>query len=64
MKKLSQTHGRNSGIGCAVCQTHSRPLYVPWPQHAVGCPVRALELQRRELELRPSLRIVPSIAAF
>ena len=51
-------------IRCVVCQTHSRPLYVPWQQHALGCPVRAADLGRRELELRPPLPVVSSIAAF
>jgi hypothetical protein len=64
MKDTSQMPGRESSIACAVCRTHSRPLYVPWQQHAVGCPVRAAELQRRELELRPPLRVVSSLASF
>jgi hypothetical protein len=39
-------------------------MYVPWQQHAVGCAVRAMELERRELELRPPLRVVSSLASF
>ena len=54
----------DSGTRCAVCRTHSRPMYVPWQQHAVGCAVRAMELERRELELRPPLRVVSSLASF
>jgi hypothetical protein len=65
MSTLSHTVARtDSGTRCAVCRTHSRPLYVPWQQHAVGCVVRAMELERRELELRPPLRAVPSVASF
>jgi hypothetical protein len=55
---------RDTGTRCAVCRTHSRPLYVPWQQHAVGCAVRAMELERRQLELRPPLRVVSSLASF
>jgi hypothetical protein len=64
MKNTSQVPVHQPTAGCAVCHTHSRPLYVPWQQHAVGCPVRAVELRRRELELRPPLRVVSSIASF
>jgi hypothetical protein len=65
MTTLTQPVGHlGSGARCAVCQTHSRPLYVPWQQHAVGCAVRAMELERRELELRPPLRGVSSLASF
>jgi hypothetical protein len=64
MKRISPAPTRESGIKCAVCQTHSRPLYVPWHQHAVGCAVRAADLQRLQLELRPPVRAVSSIAAF
>jgi hypothetical protein len=60
MNKLDQAPQRQAGVTCVVCQTHSRPLYVPWAQHAVGCPVRALELQRRADELRP----LPVAASF
>ncbi len=61
MKTLSPVPQRK--IGCAACQTHSRPLYVPWHQHAIGCPVRAADLERRELQPR-ALRVTSSIAAF
>ena len=54
---------RVKSASCAVCQTHSRPLYVPWHQHAIGCPVRAADLERRQLQLR-SLRVASSIASF
>jgi hypothetical protein len=64
MKRFGQVQARESGTTCAVCLTHSRPVYVPWQQHAIGCAVRATELQRRELELRPPLRTVSSIATF
>jgi hypothetical protein len=64
MKHADQRPIQESRSACAVCRTHSRPLYVPWQQHAVGCPVRAVELQRRELELLPPLRVVSSIASF
>ena len=64
MQTASQVPTRSRELRCVVCQTHSRPLYVPWHQHAIGCSVRAAELQRRALELRPPLRVVSSIAAF
>jgi hypothetical protein len=37
---------------CAACETNSRPRYVPWQQHAVGCSVR-LALQQAEVAVRP-----------
>ena len=64
MNNLAQPQSRQSRVKCVGCQTHSRPMYVPWQQHVLGCPVRAAELQRLELELRPPLRSVASIAAF
>jgi hypothetical protein len=64
MQEKSEVPTGGSRGTCAVCRTHSRPLYVPWQQHAVGCPVRAIELERRELELRTPLRVVSSIASF
>ena len=64
MKYARQVSATDSRSTCAVCRTHSRPLYVPWQQHAVGCPVRAIELERRELELRPPLPTVTNIASF
>lgn len=51
-----------SGTKCAVCQTHSRPQYVPWHQHAVGCAVRTAALHH-ELELRPAVPALSNIAA-
>jgi hypothetical protein len=63
MKRINPAPTRQSGIKCAVCQTHSRPLYVPWHQHAVGCAVRTVVLQRPELELRPPARAISGIAA-
>jgi len=64
MSRFSHVEGRQSRVTCVVCQTHSRPQYVPWQQHAIRCSVRAADLQRRELELRPPLRTVSSIATF
>jgi hypothetical protein len=64
MKRIRPVLTRDAGVRCAVCETHSRPLYVPWHQHAVGCAARAAELQRLQLELRPPVRAVSSIAAF
>ena len=66
MNKISQPDPLQStaAVKCAVCRTHARPLYVPWQQHAVGCSVRAADLQRRDLELRAPLRVVSSIATF
>jgi hypothetical protein len=64
MKRISPDPTREPGVKCVVCQTHSRPLYVPWHQHAVGCSVRAAELQQRALELRPPLPVVSSITTF
>jgi hypothetical protein len=64
MQTVSQVPDPESVIKCVVCQTHSRPLYVPWHQHTIGCSVRAADLQRRRLELRPPLRVVSSIATF
>jgi hypothetical protein len=61
---MEPTRQSQTKTKCAVCQTHSRPLYVPWQQHAMGCPVRAAELQRRELELHVPLRPVTSLATF
>jgi hypothetical protein len=61
---MEPTSQRPTATKCAVCQTHSRPLYVPWQQHALGCPVRAAELQRREFELHVPLRRVTSLATF
>ena len=64
MNKISRVESLQSAVKCTVCRTHSRPQYVPWQQHAIGCSVRAADLQRRELELRPPLRMVSSIATF
>ena len=41
---------RRSFVRCAVCETHSRPLYVPWQQHAIGCTIRTSALRQRELD--------------
>jgi hypothetical protein len=46
---------------CAVCATHSRPAYVPWQQHAVGCAVRASALARPQPELQPTLRFATNL---
>jgi hypothetical protein len=64
MQTVSQIPHQQPVIKCAVCKTHSRPLYVPWHQHAIGCSVRAADLQRRRLELHPPLRVVSSLATF
>ena len=64
MQTVRQTPRQGSVTRCAVCQTHLRPLYVPWHQHAIGCSVRAADLQRRQSDLRPPLRVVSSIATF
>jgi hypothetical protein len=64
MKTVREVTTRQPAIKCAACQTHSRPLFVPWHQHAVGCPVRAVDLQRRELEARVPLPSVSSLATF
>ena len=50
-------------VACAVCRSHSRPLYVPWHQHAVGCPVRAADLERRQLQLRVQ-GVASGVASF
>jgi hypothetical protein len=47
-----------------VCATHARPLYVPWQQHAVGCVVRAADLERRQLALRPPAGAASGLVAF
>jgi hypothetical protein len=39
------TYATQPQVRCAVCQTHKRPLYVPWHQHALGCAVRACVLE-------------------
>src|SRR6266705_3597342 len=44
MQTASQFPHLEPVIKCAVCKTHSRPLYVPWHQHAIGCSVRAAGL--------------------
>ncbi len=62
MKAVSPVNSREAAIRCMVCRTHSCPLYVPWDQHAIGCPVRAVALERREPEPRSPLRIVSGIA--
>ncbi len=59
IRKLGRSEPHPSEVACAVCKTHSRPIYVPWHQHAVGCPVRALELEEQA-----RLRVVASIAAL
>ncbi len=64
MNSFAQPQSPQSPVKCVVCLTHTRPLYVPWQQHALRCPVRAAELERLELELRGPLRSVASIAAF
>jgi hypothetical protein len=64
MQRISHRTPSEANTNCAVCLTHSRPLYVPWHQHAIGCAVRAAELERREFELRVPLRTVTSIATF
>lgn len=53
MKAMIQATTPRSAVRCPVCESYSRPLYVPWQQHAMGCAVRAAEL-RRERELRPT----------
>ncbi len=63
MKRISQPAVRDSGTKCAVCRTYSRPIYVPWEQHAVGCAVRTAALRSREPELRQALRAVSVIVA-
>jgi hypothetical protein len=62
MRRIGSVSARDAGVPCVVCQTHSRPLYVPWHQHAVGCAVRTAVLQRPERELTPPARAVSSIA--
>jgi hypothetical protein len=47
-----------------VCETHARPTYVPWEQHALGCAVRAAVLSRREPALPASLRIARPLATL
>jgi hypothetical protein len=40
---------------CAVCATTLCPKFVPWDQHAIGCPVRAAALAAGKQEgLNPS----------
>jgi hypothetical protein len=40
---------------CAVCATTLRAEFVPWYQHSIGCPVRAIDLARgRQEGLNPS----------
>lgn len=63
MNSISPVPTREPGVKCVACQTHSRPLYVPWHQHAFGCSVRAAELQRQALELRPPIRVGSRVAA-
>ena len=63
MKMLSKNSpAAQPTVTCAVCRTHSRPLYVPWQQHTIGCSVRAADLERRQLQLRAG-RVAPSIAS-
>jgi hypothetical protein len=64
MKAIRHPAIRTSHTGCAVCDTHSRPVYVPWHQHAVGCSVRAAELQRRQLQMSPPLGAATGVGAF
>jgi hypothetical protein len=47
-----------------VCATHARPLYVPWQQHAVGCSVRAADLEQRRLALRPPAGAASGLVTF
>jgi hypothetical protein len=61
MKAMIQATTPHSAVRCPACESHSRPLYVPWQQHAVGCVVREAEL-RRERELRPTLLLVATAA--
>jgi hypothetical protein len=37
-----------NACGCAVCATTLCPSFVPWHQHAIGCPVRVAALARDE----------------
>jgi hypothetical protein len=47
-----------------VCATHARTLYVPWDQHAVGCSVRAADLERRHLALRARTGAASGLVTF
>jgi hypothetical protein len=64
MKPVKNRPTREFGVRCAVCATHTRPLYVPWHQHAVGCSVRAADLERRQLALSASASAVSSLVTF
>jgi hypothetical protein len=53
-----------AGARCVVCATHARPVYVPWHQHAIGCSVRAADLERRQLALRPPAGATSGLVTF
>jgi hypothetical protein len=64
MKPVTHRPTRDFGVRCAVCATHARPVYVPWQQHAVGCSVRAADLERRALALRPPAGAASGLVTF
>jgi hypothetical protein len=59
-----QRPAHDFGVRCAVCATHTRPAYVPWHQHAIGCSVRAADLERRRLALQPPAGAVSGLVTF
>ena len=59
MKAIRETALRDAKFRCAICETHYRPLYVPWQQHALGCSVRADELRRLGARQGPPRRSLP-----
>jgi hypothetical protein len=64
MTPISSQQTRHSGVRCAVCETHARPMYVPWEQHALGCAVRAAVLGRRRPTVPTALRIAGPVTTL
>ena len=58
MKATIESLSAERAVRCAVCENHTRPEYVPWQQHTVGCLVRAGELARRGRDRRPPVSLV------
>jgi hypothetical protein len=61
MKAMIQATTRRSAVRCLVCETHSRPVDVPWQQHIIGCGVRTVQLER-DRERRPVGLLVATAA--
>ena len=62
MYAIARKRTPDSLLRCASCETYARPHLVPWRQHAVGCPVRAADLQRYRTDGYTPVNAVARIA--